>query len=136
MSVFTLESTYTLTRPAWKDCQIHCWFKLQTVLHIVVVLHWRCYHDGRLVNWHDWSLDLMKSLIGYSLGWEISVGKLCVEVLGSRSGDCPSISLFRFIQLVLVYWQTKTVRFLSVIQPNKEFNEKYRMENIYVSLHY
>ncbi len=53
---------------------------------------------------------LMKSLIGYSLGWDISVGKLWVEVLGSISGDCPSISLFRFTQLVLVYWQTIAAR--------------------------
>lgn len=40
---------------------------------------------------------------GYSLGWEASVGRLHVDLRGSRSSGpmCPSISLFKIIQLVL-----------------------------------
>ena len=38
----------------------------------------------------------------YSLGWEVSVGRLQVDLRGSRSSAmCPSISLFKIIQLVL-----------------------------------
>lgn len=40
---------------------------------------------------------------GYSLGWEVSVGRLQVDLRGSRSSGpiCPSMSLFKIIQLVL-----------------------------------
>jgi len=42
-------------------------------------------------------------VIGYSLGWEMSVGRLQVDLRGSGSSEpgCPSISFFRIIQLVL-----------------------------------
>ena len=47
-------------------------------------------------------------MIGYSLGWEISVGRLQVDLRGSSSSDpgCPSISFFRIIQLVLCRWRS------------------------------
>lgn len=42
-------------------------------------------------------------MIGYSLSWEVSLGRLQVDLRGSRSSGsvCPSVSLFKIIQLVL-----------------------------------
>lgn len=47
-------------------------------------------HNGQVVN-------------GHSLGWEVSMGRLQVDLRGSRSSGpiCPSMSLFNIIQLVL-----------------------------------
>lgn len=42
-------------------------------------------------------------MTGYLLGCEVSVGRLQVDLRGSRSSGamCPSVSLFKIIQLVL-----------------------------------
>lgn len=53
-------------------------------------------------------VHVWEAVIGYSRGCEASVGRLQVDLRGSASSAaaCPSVSLFRIIQLVL-YRETK-----------------------------
>lgn len=53
-------------------------------------------------------VHVREAAIGYSRGCEASVGRLQVDLRGSASSAaaCPSVSLFRIIQLVL-YRETK-----------------------------
>lgn len=61
------------------------------------------FSGSRGAHVHVW-----EAVIGYSRGCEASVGRLQVDLRGSASSAtaCPSVSLFRIIQLVL-YRETK-----------------------------